>query len=374
MDETLLHFFMFYGPVFSLVIAIGQVVQKKKRVIDYVFSSSFFGLSLWLFQMCLYSTGSLDAWSAAPALKLALIPATFIVPPLMAFRYRWIISSRYQARPAHALYFLPALVALVLVSAPLYMDIPVDRELLGARPIFSAGYLSLPGYYRAVFLLFPLPKIFLVLSLIPVLVAMSFVWKRQPGGRTLSVSRTGYVFAALITVSNALAIAGDFYSIDLLKAAIIMANASMSALYLATQRHADYTLLLKNETRQARYERSRLRGLDVDSIVERLYELMEDEKAFADEDLTLAELARELAVGPHQLSQILNERIRKNFNTFVNEYRVAEARQLLVDEPDRSILSIGVAAGFNSVTTFNTVFSKSTGLSPSQYRKSRTGK
>jgi AraC-like DNA-binding protein len=374
MGETFLHFIMFYGPAFSLVIALGQLAQKKKRPIDYLYSLSFFGLSFWLFHMCLYSTGSLDAWGPSPAVKLALIPVTFLVPPFMAFRYRWIISSKYQVRPMHALYFLPALGSLAMVSAPLVSNIPVSTELLVARPICSEAYLLLPTYYRAVFLLFPLPKIFLVLSLIPVLAAMSFVWKKQPSGRTPRISRTGYVFASLITLSNMLAIAGDFFSIELLKAAIIMANLSMTALYLATQRHADYTMLLKNETRQARYERSRIRGLDVDSIVERLYELMEDEKAYTDEDLTLAELARELGISPHQLSQILNERINKNFNTFVNDYRVAEARQLLIEEPERSILSIGVASGFNSVTTFNTVFSKCTGASPSQYRKTRTGK
>lgn len=59
---------------------------------------------------------------------------------------------------------------------------------------------------------------------------------------------------------------------------------------------------------------------------------------------------------------------------FLNEFRVKEAQRLLVEEPDRSVLSIGVAVGFNSNTTFCTVFSKMTGISPKQYRKERSKK
>jgi YesN/AraC family two-component response regulator len=98
---------------------------------------------------------------------------------------------------------------------------------------------------------------------------------------------------------------------------------------------------------------------------------MRDEKAFADEELSLRDLASELGISPHQLSEILNEKIKKNFNTFVNEYRVTEAKAMLIDEPQRSILSVGIAVGFNSNTTFCTVFSKITGESPSHYRKQK---
>jgi AraC-like DNA-binding protein len=96
---------------------------------------------------------------------------------------------------------------------------------------------------------------------------------------------------------------------------------------------------------------------------------MNDEKVFADEELTLPALADELGISPHQLSEILNREIGKNFNTFINEYRVKEAKELLVEQPGRSILSVGVAAGFNSGTTFNTVFGKITGMTPGRYRK-----
>ena len=182
-------------------------------------------------------------------------------------------------------------------------------------------------------------------------------------------SRSGYIFASLITLSNLISIIGDFHSIGLLKFSMVMANTTMCCLFLVTQRNPDYNRLLRSEARKASYEISRLKTVDVDAVIERLYEVMEHEKAFAYEDLNLKDLADELGVGPHQLSEILNERIKKNFNTFVNEFRVGEAKKLLVEEPDRSVLSIGAAVGFNSNTTFCTVFLKMTGISPGHYRK-----
>ena len=84
---------------------------------------------------------------------------------------------------------------------------------------------------------------------------------------------------------------------------------------------------------------------------------MNDEKIFADEELTLPSLADELGISAHQLSEILNREIKKNFNTFINEYRVKEAKELLVDEPGRSILSVGIAAGF-VITSYSIHYTK----------------
>jgi AraC-like DNA-binding protein len=179
----------------------------------------------------------------------------------------------------------------------------------------------------------------------------------------------GYLFALSIVVSNIICIAGYLFSFAVIKAAVLMANLATVMVYLVTKRNPDYLRLLQSESRKAQYEKSRIRGLDVSMIMERLHEIMAGEKAFADEEINLNGLAQELGISPHQLSEILNEKAGKNFKTFVNEYRVNEAKTLLIEEPDRSVLSIGVAVGFNSNTTFCTVFSRMTGVSPRQFRK-----
>ena len=102
--------------------------------------------------------------------------------------------------------------------------------------------------------------------------------------------------------------------------------------------------------------------------------LMEEEELYTQDDLTLPAMAELLQVTPHQLSQYLNERLQKSFPAFINDHRIEAACLLLTDNPDRTVLSICYAVGFNSKSSFNSAFQKKTGQSPVQYRKSRKGK
>lgn len=105
--------------------------------------------------------------------------------------------------------------------------------------------------------------------------------------------------------------------------------------------------------------------------IERLEAMMEREKPFLANVLTLEQLAGRLDIPKRALSGIINRHYEKNFFEFINHYRVAEARRLLADPAmrDRTITEIMGAAGFNSKATFNTFFKKIEGQTPSQYRK-----
>jgi AraC-like DNA-binding protein len=96
---------------------------------------------------------------------------------------------------------------------------------------------------------------------------------------------------------------------------------------------------------------------------------MDDERIFKDMGLTLTSLSSQLMVTPHQLSEILNDRLSVNFRTYLNDRRVREAERLLVDRPDESVLEIAFEVGFSSKTSFNARFLEKTGLTPSDYRR-----
>ncbi|HLK97295.1 MAG TPA: helix-turn-helix transcriptional regulator [Hymenobacter sp.] len=119
-----------------------------------------------------------------------------------------------------------------------------------------------------------------------------------------------------------------------------------------------------------KYERSGLEEEQASVYLTQLTALMEEEKLYRNGELTLAELAERLAVSPHHLSQLLNERKGLSFYDYVNAYRVEEVKAGLVDSKKGhlSLLGLALEAGFNSKTTFNTVFKKTTGLTPSDYR------
>ena len=108
----------------------------------------------------------------------------------------------------------------------------------------------------------------------------------------------------------------------------------------------------------------------IEELSRRITHLMEGEKLFQETELTLQQLANKLQVPAYQVSQALNEGMGKNFYDLVNGYRVKEAKTLLMDSKNRNytILSVGFEAGFNSKTTFNTVFKKFTGLTPTEFK------
>jgi AraC-like DNA-binding protein len=106
------------------------------------------------------------------------------------------------------------------------------------------------------------------------------------------------------------------------------------------------------------------------AIVSRVIELMEVEKYYQEPELTLQDLADKLQVPSYQVSQAINEGLKKNFYDLINGYRIEEAKRLLLDpvNSNYTILSVGFEAGFNSKTTFNTVFKKFTGHTPTEFR------
>lgn len=108
----------------------------------------------------------------------------------------------------------------------------------------------------------------------------------------------------------------------------------------------------------------------LEEIAGRIIDLMENDKLYQEPELTLQQLADKIQLPTYQVSQSINEGLSKSFYDLINGYRVEEAKRLLMEDSDRNytILSVGFEAGFNSKTTFNTVFKKFTGLTPTEFR------
>lgn len=139
-------------------------------------------------------------------------------------------------------------------------------------------------------------------------------------------------------------------------------------IFLASHRYPHFFQRIRQEIKKKRYERSLLAGVDIEKVYRRLMELMEEEELYRDMELNLKTVSDLLGLTPHQLSQFMNERLNQDFRTFVNTFRVADAKRRLVEHPDKGILEICFEAGFNSKSTFNAVFKKFTGQTPKEYR------
>ena len=122
----------------------------------------------------------------------------------------------------------------------------------------------------------------------------------------------------------------------------------------------------------AKYSKTNLPKDDLDSIKEKLAQLMQSKKLYKDEDLRLEDVALELSISKHQLSRILNEEFGKNFYQFINSYRIEEAKKLLVANPVLPIIDITYEIGFKSTSAFYKNFSDYEKMSPNEYRKINT--
>ena len=103
--------------------------------------------------------------------------------------------------------------------------------------------------------------------------------------------------------------------------------------------------------------------------VKKVESLMELKKCYINSSLSLDSLAKEMNISARTLSSVINGYYGYNFGEFINRYRLDEAKRLLVEERNSTVLDIMYAAGFNSKAAFNGAFKRSEGITPSEFRK-----
>lgn len=123
---------------------------------------------------------------------------------------------------------------------------------------------------------------------------------------------------------------------------------------------------------RSRYKKSGLSETHKTSLLELIREVMSDPSEFCLTDFSLDRLASLISSNSAYVSQVINEKLGKNFNAFLSEYRISEARKRLMDFEHYGNLTIEAVAeglGFKSRSNFIQTFKKITGLTPTEYQK-----
>ncbi len=133
---------------------------------------------------------------------------------------------------------------------------------------------------------------------------------------------------------------------------------------------------IEGEEHTNKYKNSTLSDNKKERLLVDLNNLMETDKPYLDKDLTIEKLATSLDINSKYLSQVINEEFNENFSNYVNEFRIKEARRLLIAEEyaNYSIEAIANFVGFNSKPSFNAAFKKFTGITPSVFKDSMVQK
>ena len=101
-------------------------------------------------------------------------------------------------------------------------------------------------------------------------------------------------------------------------------------------------------------------------------DLMDDKKIYNTEGLTIRQLAEKMDIKEYKLRQAINKHLGfRNFNEFLNSYRVEDAKAILTKKENRNltILEIAYDLGYASLAPFNKAFKKATGITPTEFRR-----
>ena len=107
-------------------------------------------------------------------------------------------------------------------------------------------------------------------------------------------------------------------------------------------------------------------------LLDALMRLMADERIYRHDNITIGTLATKLSIPEYRLRRLINQRLGyRNFNVFLNDHRIEEAKAALADptQAEVPVITIAMDAGFQSLGPFNRAFKAITGVTPTEYRR-----
>ncbi|WP_026752969.1 AraC family transcriptional regulator [Sediminibacter sp. Hel_I_10] len=134
----------------------------------------------------------------------------------------------------------------------------------------------------------------------------------------------------------------------------------------------DKEILPKNEIRK--YKNSNLNIKQIEQYKSDLINAMETDKLYLNGKLSIHDVSEKLNIQRQYISEVLNEHMDINFQDFINQYRVEEFVKRLKNDRNNhfTLLAIATDVGFNSKSSFNAIFKKFKGLTPTQFKKTLT--
>lgn len=353
-----------FGAGTSILSAIGQLVVRNKRKQNYNLAVVHLSLGILLVQCASVFTGfsMFHPWLLRYHLTLIWAQA-----PLLYLAYVFLVVRENKFPDKTFRLFIPTALAFIIDTS----FIIVYRDRVAPNLFWGSGtegavwvmvkqYLLVAGGMQIILYL-----LVFIIQMVPLI--------RYKKVNIILVITLGYCVSTLI--STVFMIAG-YISADpsYMKVTAVMTALALILIYPLGQRQPKFYQMLQTEVKERRYKKYLLAGQNVECIMEQMASLMEEQMLFTDETLTLKMLADRLSITPHQLSQLLNDKLNTNFSNYINQYRIREAQRILIEEPDRSVLTIAFEVGFNNKTSFYDAFSRFNNVSPHKYRKEKLRK
>lgn len=361
MLENILKYSEFAAAIILFSFAAIQFIYRNKQRINFNIAGIYFFTAYEITTFWLFKSGVIFH---IPVLTYTDIISTFALGPFVYFYYRTIAGLEYRFNARYFLHFLPALVSLCIIVPINIINGPAVIKLHALIRGFPLFWIS------------PLMWLLNTLSILHMTCYFAYTLKATHGllkkgtHKSMKELRNVFILMLIITAFGALMLIGVIIKNIILTMIAVYSIIIMAICYfIFSFRHPEFTQRAIRESKKIQYENSMLNGIDHRMVLERLDYLMAEEKVYIDCELTVQKLSTMLMLTPHLLSRILNTKRKMNFRGLVNSCRVKEAMKQMAEHPEMNILEIALASGFNSKSSFNSVFLDITGTTPSDYRK-----
>ena len=324
---------------------------------------------------------------------------SFLYGPIIYFYFKRILQ-KYRFKPLDLIHLLPTILFLVGMF-PVYMlskeeklSLIINNERPFMEIISFLKILSLSIYS------FFLVKLFLKSKRLQ----NSFSKQERIWQRNIIIFVSLYIvsYGVYILMINDMAIRGIFFHLQVVLMSLLVLyisynsfiNLNTSALRIIKSQESDsvkahnnnpsHFLIIEENKKEntlnlqdslettIKYQKSNLTDVASSKLKESLLELMEVEKVYRQNDLTLPKLADALGTTRNITSQIINESFGLNFFELINKYRIKEAKEILSSKDDINIIDVACEVGYNNKVTFNKSFKKFNKVTPSEYLRSKS--
>lgn len=353
----------FIGGFIALVLNLGKRSNKIANLLMslFVLLHSFFIIHLGLYFM--------NYEYYLPHTLYMSTSFSFLYGPLIYFYFKR-VTTNYVFKLSDLLHFVPT-VLLVVLLYPIYTLSPEEKlrmMLHKERP-----YMALISISKLISLL--------VYGALVFKMYVSSVRRNTFFSRIVSIwQRNIVIFCSVYIISYAIYSIliiqymhnGFLFYLQVVSMALLVLYVSYTAF---VQPSIFGKLKMEADTSIHELDKYKKSGLTQSlslELKEKLLYLLDTEKIYKQNDITLQNIAELLDTTRHNASQIINEHFGLNFFELINKYRIDEAKELLRREKDKNFTIINVAyeVGFNNKVTFNKSFKKYNQITPSEYIKS----
>ena len=300
-------------------------------------------------------------------------PLLFVLGPLVFFYVKALTSIDWTFKRMHLVHFIPVVVSYILFI-PVYILNTQEKVRLITEAFLNGRFIISPVFYALAVIHI---LAYLVLSIRKLLAHTITIKNNYSFIERLSLTWLRNMLIIFIVLWFAFATRVFFRSVWVWD---ISAFLSLLTVYIIGYFGYNQPVIFKKITNEnlsdvnregkRKYATSPLTDRESAGYVKKLQTLMDSEKLYLQNDLKLSDVSEKMNLPVYYVSQVINEKLDKNFYDFINEYRVEEVKKrLMKKEYDHfTILAAGFDSGFNSKTAFYTAFKRITGVTPLEFK------